>query len=104
MRAEPTLTEQILWQILRREQLGVSFRRQVVVGRFVADFLAPKIKLIVEVDGGYHGRPARARADARRDRDLGRLGYRVVHVPADMVQHRLVEAVTRIVLAIESSP
>jgi leucyl-tRNA synthetase len=104
MRAAPTLTESIFWQILRRDQLGVSFRRQVVVGRFVADFLAPKIKLIVEVDGGYHSDPARVRADARRDRDLGRLGYRVIHVPADMVEHRLVEAVAMIVMAIESSP
>jgi very-short-patch-repair endonuclease len=36
------------------------------------------IKLIVEVDGGYHAR--RATADASRDRKLARLGYPVVRV------------------------
>jgi very-short-patch-repair endonuclease len=37
---------------LEARQLGVSFSRQVpVAGLFIADFLAPSIKLIVEVDG-----------------------------------------------------
>ena len=40
MRAAPTLTENILWQVLRGSQLGVGFRRQAVVGRYIADFLA----------------------------------------------------------------
>jgi very-short-patch-repair endonuclease len=34
---------------------GVAFRRQVpVAGLFIADLLAPSIKLIVEVDGTIH--------------------------------------------------
>jgi len=102
MRCAPTLTEEILWQLLRGSRLGVAFRRQVVIGRFVADFLAPSIKLIVEVDGGCHGRPARQRADARRDRDLRRLDYRVLHLSAEMVQCRLAEAVAVILAEVEA--
>jgi very-short-patch-repair endonuclease len=50
-------------------QLGVSFRRQVpVAGLFIADFCAPSIKLIVEVDGPIHAR--KLGPDARRDRKL----------------------------------
>lgn len=83
MRAAPTATEALLWEGLRGSRLGVGFRRQVPLGRYVADFFAPSARLVVEVDGGYHA--ARRRADARRDRDLARLGVRVVRVPAALV-------------------
>ena len=42
----------------------------------------------------------RVAADARRDRDLARMGYRVLRLPRDMVQHRLGEAVARVVAAV----
>jgi Protein of unknown function (DUF559) len=66
LRSFPTLSELKLWQELKGKRQGVAFRRQYPVGRYVADFAAPSVRLIVEVDGGYHAR--RARADARRDR------------------------------------
>ena len=49
-RAAPTTTEAILWQVLRGRRLGVRFERQVVLGRFIADFCARSAKLVVEVD------------------------------------------------------
>lgn len=91
MRAAPTTTEAILWGALSGSQLGVGFRRQAPIGNYIADFVAPSARLVVEVDGGYHAQ--RARADARRDRDLGRLGYRVLRLDAAMVQHQLADAV-----------
>ena len=87
MRHAPTLSEAKLWQALRGKQLGVSFRRQVVVGQRIVDFLAPSAGLVVEVDGGYHEQ--RRKADARRAAELERLGYRVLRVPADMVLREL---------------
>jgi len=55
---------------LNAGQVGVCFRRQVPVGaRFIADFYAPSIKLIVEVDGGYHARRSRG---PESDRKLAR--------------------------------
>ena len=44
-----------------------------------------RARLIVEVDGGYHER--RVTADARRDRKLTRVGYRVVRLQAELVMH-----------------
>jgi very-short-patch-repair endonuclease len=61
------------------------------VGRYIADFLAPAMKVSVEVDGGYHA--GRERADARRDEKLRRAGYRVVCVPAGLVLRAPQEAV-----------
>jgi len=77
---------------LKGRQLGVSFRRQVPVGgQFIADFCAPSIQLIVEVDGAIHAR--RLGPDARRDLRLRRLGFRVVRVPAALVLSNLPAAV-----------
>ena len=78
MRFNGTDTERALWRCLSGKQLGVAFRRQVVVARYVVDFLAPAVKLVVEVDGGYHRQ--RVAADARRTRVLERLGYRVLRL------------------------
>lgn len=100
MRLALTDTEEMLWRELRGGRLGVAFRRQVPVGRYVMDFLAPSVKLVVEVDGGYHA--ARRAADARRARYLARLGYRVVRVEAEVVRADVAEAVARVREAIAS--
>jgi histidinol dehydrogenase/leucyl-tRNA synthetase/ATP-dependent DNA helicase RecG len=81
----PTASEEALWQALRGGALGVAFKRQVPLGdRYIADLLAPSVRLVVEVDGGVH-RQCRS-ADRGRDSKLRRLGYRVVRVDAALVQ------------------
>ena len=84
----PTPSEEALWHALRGGVLGVAFKRQVVLGgRYIVDFVAPSVRLIVEVDVGAH-RSSRA-ADRRRDERLRRLGYRVVRVPAALVSRNI---------------
>jgi very-short-patch-repair endonuclease len=57
MRVSPSSTEQLLWHCIRGRRLGVVLRRQVpLLGRFIADFLAPAQRLVIEVDGAYHGK------------------------------------------------
>jgi very-short-patch-repair endonuclease len=94
MRHQPTPSEAKLWEALRGGRLGVHFKRQVRIGGFIADFLAPAAKLIVEVDGGSH--VGRSAADERRDRKLARLGYRVVRVDAGVVLRSLPLAVEQV--------
>jgi very-short-patch-repair endonuclease len=89
-----TVSEARLWASLRGSRLGVGFRRQFVVGRYIADFCVPVLRLVVEVDGGYHAE--RGGADGRRDRDMRRLGYRVVRVPHEAVMQRH-DAVLRLI-------
>ena len=74
--------------------IGVPFRRQVPLGSYIADFVAPRAKLVVEVDGPCHER--RRAFDARRDRKLARLGYRVLRLEARLVLHQLPVALQRI--------
>ena len=94
MRQFSTQSEQRLWAAIRGKRLGVAFRRQVVVGEFIVDFLAPAVYIVVEVDGGYHS--SRAKADARRDRVLARLGYRVVRLTDELVMGDLAAALAAI--------
>lgn len=97
-RAAPTASEARLWSALNGGKLGVSFRRQVVLGNFIVDFLAPRVRLVVEVDGSYHSQ--RAAADARRDSKLHRLGYRVLRIPAALVTGDLQAAVALVRAAV----
>jgi len=89
-----------LWLAIRGGALGVWFRRQVPLGRFIGDFVAASARLIVEVDGGYHTR--RRAADARRERALQRLGYRVLRLDAELVNQQLSEAVAQICAALRA--
>jgi very-short-patch-repair endonuclease len=73
----------------------------VVIGdRYIADFAAPAVRLVIEIDGGYHER--RRSADARRDRGLQRLGYTVVHLTAEVVERQLEGAVEMVRGTVES--
>jgi very-short-patch-repair endonuclease len=94
MRHSATPSENVLWQSLRACKLGVAFRRQVPLGRYIADFFAREVGLAIEVDGPYHS--DRRRADERRDAALGRMGYRVLRLEAELVLRNLPEALKRI--------
>ncbi len=55
MRREPTPPERNLWRALRNGQLnGLKFRRQVVMGRYIADFYCSPARLVIEIDGATH--------------------------------------------------
>jgi very-short-patch-repair endonuclease len=102
LRSSLTPSEAALWHLIRGGRLGVWFRRQAVIGRFIVDFVAPAARLIVEVDGGYHS--LRRTADARRDRALARLGYRVLRLEADLVLKHPEQAVALIRAALSPPP
>jgi very-short-patch-repair endonuclease len=76
MRREPTDAERKLWYLLRdRRFVGVKFRRQAPLGRYIVDFVCFQHKLVVEADGGQHYDD---NADASRDSWLAQEGYVVV--------------------------
>jgi very-short-patch-repair endonuclease len=97
-----TPSEQTLWRCLRQKPFGIAFKKQVRVGGFIADFLAPRPRVIVEVDGPSHR--GRERADERRDRKLRRLGYRVLRLDAELVLRDLPAALARICQTLRESP
>src|SRR6187549_2727373 len=93
----------VLWFALRTrvalEPTRCRLSAQVPLLGFIANFYASSVRLIVEVDGGYHAR--RVSADARRDRKLARAGYRVVRVQAELVMRDLPAAVRAVQRALD---
>ena len=94
MRSYLTPSEERLWQAIRSRQLGVAFRRQVVIGRYIVHFCAPSLKLVVEVDGSVHA--LKRASDQRRTEKLERAGYRVLRLDARLVMRDLPRAVALI--------
>jgi len=77
MRHESAPAEQKLWRCLRDRQLnGFKFRRQHVVGPYIADFYCHEVELIVEIDGATHDQ--RQVYDEQRTQILSRGGFRVI--------------------------
>jgi len=77
LRTQSTDAERHLWQHLRRRQLnGHRFRRQVVIGRYIADFACLDAKLVVELDGSQH--QERSSYDERRSHEMEARGFQVI--------------------------
>ena len=97
MRCNPTRSEECLWRRLSGSKTGFAFRRQLVIGEYIVDFACTKVRLVLEVDGGYH--QERARHDAARERALNKLGWHVLRVGEHEVFGQLDTVVARIIAA-----
>jgi very-short-patch-repair endonuclease len=72
-----TEAEGRVWNMLRSHQMaGYKFRRQVPIGRYIADFVCHEARLIVEIDGGQHDRSSPR--EAGRSGFLQNEGYRIL--------------------------
>lgn len=89
--------EQILWLALQNRRCdGILFDQQVPVLHWIADFLAPDLKLIIEVDGKNHFYGRQKRKDIIRDKLLATEGFTVLRVTNDEVLHELTAVVSTI--------
>lgn len=93
-RREPTPSERILWNDLRK--LPYRFRRQHPIDDFIADFVCLQKKLVIEVDGEYHNTPDQKAADAQRTEIIERMGFKVVRYHNDKVDNHTAEVVEEI--------
>ena len=77
LRRNMTDAEKSLWRISRLYQIdGHRFRRQVPLGRYIADFVCHDARLIIGIDGGQH--QGSAPQKAARTRFLQDHGHRVL--------------------------
>ncbi len=78
-RSNPTDAENALWQMLRGKKLeGYKFRRQHIIGSYIADFICLKAKLIIEVDGLIHQLPKNKTNDEERTKWLTEKGFEII--------------------------
>ena len=86
LRKEAPPAEQKLWAYLRGNKVdGVNFRRQHALGNYIADFVAIKKKLIVELDGSQHLQ--QETYDNERTNYFASLGYKVIRFWNDAVMN-----------------
>ncbi|MCP5395744.1 MAG: endonuclease domain-containing protein [Sphingomonadaceae bacterium] len=98
MRSNPTEPEKLLWRNLSNSQLeGLKFRRQEVIGPYIADFMCPARSLIVEVDGDTHDEVK----DRLRDGELADFGFHVLRVTNEEVMRNMDGVLQAIGLAAE---
>lgn len=86
LRRDANAAEREAWEKLRTlRALGMPVRRQHPIGPFIVDFAIVSAFLIIEIDGGVHGRPDVALRDSARDRELETLGWRILRIDRDTV-------------------
>ena len=77
LRRQSTDAERRLWYHLRnRRLLGWKFRRQLVIGNYVVDFVCLERRLVIELDGGQHA--DQVADDDRRTTFLLTRGFTVI--------------------------
>jgi very-short-patch-repair endonuclease len=101
-RKEPTLTEKIIWEKLRRNSLGYKFRRQHVIGNYIVDFVCIDKKLIVEIDGESH--IGKEDFDEYRTKYLESMDFRVIRFSNEEVISQLDNVLRIIKLNLLTSP
>lgn len=79
LRTAQTEAEKLLWLHLKNKQLdGHKFYRQFGIGSYIADFYCPKIRLVVELDGGQHSEDENVAYDQIRTDYFTSLGIKVI--------------------------
>jgi very-short-patch-repair endonuclease len=102
LRKDLTPAELKLWAHLRKDQLGVNFRRQHAVGKFICDFVCIGKKLVIELDGSQH--IDQQEYDIERTKYLQSQGYEVVRFWNDDVMKDVNGVIKAIQLKLENEP
>ena len=77
LRKNQTNAEKVLWRKIRYKQIeGYQFRRQVVIGFCIVDFVCLEKKLVIELDGSPH--LENIEYDKQRTEWLNSQGFRVI--------------------------
>ncbi len=102
LRNNATETEQLLWGILRKKNLGVKFVRQYGIGEYIVDFYCPQKKLAIEIDGGQHFYEENIKYDQKRTLYLNKLGIKVIRFTNADVFNNLENVCNEIIYNLET--
>ena len=94
LRNRETPAEKELWKYLKKNNLGVKFRRQHPLGSYIVDFYCHKAKLVVELDGEYHDNKEQQVYDKNRDNEMIGLDIKVLRFSNHSVIKEIEEVLT----------
>jgi len=85
-RSNPTEAEEKMWELLRDRRLeNYKFRRQHIIGKYIADFVCLEQKLVIEIDGLIHQLPDNKDSDEIRTEWLNKIGFKVIRFTNEQV-------------------
>ena len=86
LRKNMTKEERHLWYDFLKDY-PVPFKRQRILGRFIADFYCAQAKLVIELDGSQHYEDDGLARDAERTAILEAYGLTIIRIPNNEVNH-----------------
>ena len=97
LRTTSTDSEKILWQKLKAKKFhGLKFRRQHPINQFIVDFYCDELKLVIELDGGYHNIPEVKERDKEREAMLKEFGLKVIRFTNEEVEKNIASVLQKI--------
>jgi len=104
LRKRQTKAEGLLWECVRRKRLnGLKFRRQHPLGRYIADFYCPKVRLVIELDGTVHNLKDQKEYDELRKEMIEVHRVRVLRIGNEEIE-KDIEGVLRKIMDLTSPP
>ena len=85
LRKKPTKAESVLWQYLRKNQMGERFRMQHPMWQCIVDFYCHRLKFVIEVDGGVHEEEDVQLMDKEKSDYLENLGLHILRLSNEEV-------------------
>ncbi len=89
LRAKMTPAEEILWNAIKINEWHLKFRRQHPVAIYIADFYCHQVKLVIELDGGYHNNKEVKIYDDIRENDIKQFGINVLRFKNEEIFNNL---------------
>jgi very-short-patch-repair endonuclease len=100
LRNQATITEVRLWECIHKKQiLGIRFRRQYSIGKYIVDFYSPQLKLAIEIDGKSHDTQSKQEYDAIREKEIKQLGINILRFR----NHEVLDELDNVVRKIEDT-
>ncbi|QED39088.1 endonuclease domain-containing protein [Antarcticibacterium arcticum] len=104
LRKNMTEPEKLLWNRLKNNSWGYKFRRQHPLHIFIVDFYCHSLKLVIEVDGGYHESPAQKLKDKERSEIIEFQDLTILRFSNEEVINRIEKVLVAIEEIINSYP
>ncbi|MDZ7625734.1 MAG: methionine synthase [Ignavibacteriaceae bacterium] len=103
-RNNPTTAELVLWEQLKSKTLNnYKFRRQHIIGQYIADFVCLSKKLVIELDGLIHQLPENQQSDEIRTEALNNLGFKVLRFKNEEVLNEIDKVLDVIIKSLEAN-
>ncbi len=101
LRKNMTKAEEIVWERLCKNKLGVRIRRQHPIYKYIADYYCHELKLVIEIDGEIHLSKENKESDISRDITLNEFGIQIIRFTNDQVINNLDHIIDEIKKKIE---